>query len=383
MKTKGKSRGRFSSFLAVICIIIYLFALTQAVIRFYFSINEQRNISDQEFASIAGIAFSNGLQGFMDNRFIDAINNALATSSSIEAVIITGPEGEYGFEKQKGRAINWVNGSPRFINRVSFSKESYYKTLPIYDLRNTEIRAVAEIFDFKEISKILTETIYLILIGFTIAFFTMLISLLVGKKSDETVTISSPPITPAPQRFSAPQVSKQEKETIILAPPETETGPKGLYSTRSGIGWEEYTNDRLDSELHRCSSAEKDLTLLIIEFTEITNDSFYRQAAEETATFFSIRDLLFEYGNRGIVVILPGIDLYTGISKSEKFHQRIISKFDLCIGLSSRAGRLLNADRLMFEAAEALEKAKYDPKSPIVAFKTNAEKYRDFIRNQE
>jgi hypothetical protein len=185
---------------------------------------------------------------------------------------------------------------------------------------------------------------------------------------------------------------KQERETVIInaAPAMVEKGPKGLYSSRSNIGWEEYTDDRLDSELHRCSSTENDLTLIIMEFMDMTNDSMFKQAAQEAVSFFSSRDLLFEYGKYGITAILPGIDLETGISKSENFHHRMMGKFppvnnstsNLCIGLSSRSGRLLNAERLMFESAQALEKAKSDPTSSIIAFKSDPEKYRAFIRNQ-
>ena len=103
------------------------------------------------------------------------------------------------------------------------------------------------------------------------------------------------------------------------------------------------------------------------------------------------RDLLFEYGKLGILAILPGFDLDTGISKSEKFYQRIEKKFPvrkkahstLYIGLSSRSGRLVNADRLIMEAQEALQKAKHDQKSPIIAFKSDPEKYRAFIASQD
>jgi GGDEF domain-containing protein len=116
----------------------------------------------------------------------------------------------------------------------------------------------------------------------------------------------------------------------------------------------------------------------------------FKQAAEETSNFFSSRDLLFEFGEYGMAIILPGINLDTGISKSEKFHQRITEKFpagykqksSLVIGLSSRAGRLLNADRLMLEAKEALNKAKHDPSASIIAFKSDPEKYRAFISKQ-
>ena len=398
MNKQQKNNSGLSAFIAAICIIIYLFALTQAAVRFYLSIEEQKITAEQEFSRIAGLALSAGIQGFMDEQFIKTMNDALADSSSIEALIVTGPDGEYGFEKQKGRAITWVNNSPRFINRLSFSSESYYRPLPIHDLRNANIKAVAGAFNFVEISKILKETLFLILIGFTISFFTLLLFLLLSKSSEKTAPVYVQEDHYARDDHYAQEDhvvqnrQEPERETVIInaSPAIVEKGPKGLYSTRSNIGWEEYTNDRLDSELHRCSSTEHDLTLIIMEFTDMTNDGMFKQAAEEATAFFTSRDLLFEYGKYGISVILPGIDLETGISKSEKFLQRIIGKFppvnnsraNLCIGLTSRSGRLLNSERLMFECKQALEKAKHDPKSSIIAFKSDPEKYRAFIRNQ-
>jgi GGDEF domain-containing protein len=125
-----------------------------------------------------------------------------------------------------------------------------------------------------------------------------------------------------------------------------------------------------------------------MEFAYISDDVIYKQITHEAVSFFTSRDLLFEYGKYGISIILPGNGLDTAINKSEKFYQRIIEKFFIDddsmaavkIGLSSRSGRLLNADRLMLETREALKKAKNDLKVSIIAFKSDPEKYRDFIR---
>jgi hypothetical protein len=118
------------------------------------------------------------------------------------------------------------------------------------------------------------------------------------------------------------------------------------------------------------------------------DDPLYKIFAEETVNFFTLRDLIFEKGDQGIAVIAPYIDLEQGFAKSEEFRERILKKLpdssktrqELCVGLSSRSGRLIEAERLMFETAEALSKALADPLSPVVAFKSDPEKYRDFIR---
>jgi GGDEF domain-containing protein len=372
----GSSSG--GSFIAALCIIIYLFALVQGAVRVYLSIDERKLTAEQEFSNIADLALSAGIQGFMDARYVNTINNALSSSKSLEAVIITGPEGGNAFEKKSGYAIAWVNNSPRFKNKFYFLNENLYRPLAIPDVRNANIKAAANAFDYAEFTKIMKETLLIILIGFALAFFTFLLQLLIGKSSKSELVYA-----PVSDRGKSNSVNIKEFE------PSTSI-PKGLYSSRSGLGWEEYTKDRLNSELHRCSSTENDLTLILMEFTDIGEERVFRQAAEETVTFFTSRDLLFEYGERGITVILPGAGFEAAVDRAEKFYQRILKRFPksymaaygLCIGLSSRSGRLLNADRLMIEAVEALKKAKSDSKTSIIAFKSDPEKYRAFIASQ-
>ena len=387
-KSKKTETAVIGAVVAAVCIVIYLGALIQSAVRFYMSIEQRSITADQEFAAIVDLALVDGRRGFMDERFIETMNNALMASKSIEALIISGPDGEYAFEREKGYAVNWVNNSPRFINRLGFSNRNYNRPLAINNLRNVNIMAVARAFDYIELSGILKETLVIILIGFAVAFFTMLLQFLLGKQNETpapaTVNIHTPSREPVKETFSAIRnVNKNIEEK------KTESGARGFYSSRSNLCWEENTRDRLDSELHRCSSTEKDLTLMYMYFTDITNDDMYSQAAEETVSFLAARDMLFEYDRYGICAILPGIDLETGISKAQELYMRIMDRFpssdrysSLCIGISSRLGRLLNADRLMMEAEEALNRARKDKKSSIIAFKSDLDKYRAFIVSQ-
>ena len=379
MEIKNKKPGNPSlggSIIAAICIVIYLFALVQGAVRIYLSIDERKITAEQEFYNIANIAMDVGNQGFMSVGFVNSINNALTSTKSLEALIITGPDGGNAFEKKPGYAIAWVNNAPRFKNKFFFLNENLYKPLAISDLRNANIKGIANAFDYAEFIKIMKETLFLILIGFALSFFTLLIQSLVGKGS-KTESGFVP-------------IIKQEKNLRVIKDLDTSSGPKGLYSSRSGIGWEEYLNDRLDSELHRCSSSEKDLALLIMDFTDIGEEKVFRQAAEEAVTFFTSRDLLFEFGESGITVILPGTGFETAVAMSEKFYERITERFPksyseaygLCIGLSTRSGRLCNANRMILEAMEALKKAKGDSKTSIIAFKSDPDKYRTFIASQ-
>jgi hypothetical protein len=197
-----------------------------------------------------------------------------------------------------------------------------------------------------------------------------------GYSADDQIAMDSPP-----------ESSTQENDSIKTG---VKGSPNGLYSPRSNIGWEAYTHDRLASELHRCASSEQDLVVLRMECGDGVNcdAKLYRKIADEAVGLFNLQDLSFEYGSRGITVIIPNAGLEQGISKAETFHARLFhscydsfhSKNDFLTGISSRSGRLIEANRLLLEADKALEKAKFDVDSPIVAFKSDPEKYREYIK---
>jgi hypothetical protein len=156
------------------------------------------------------------------------------------------------------------------------------------------------------------------------------------------------------------------------------------------VGWESYTRERLESELHRSASTEQDMILIVMTFKEPEKLSAeqFRCLADEAVLCFEHRDLIFEYGERGLWVIHPNHSLEQGLVASEDFNNRILTKLprpapskaaDLRFGISSRSGRLINAERIMMEAREALKRAMEDSFSHIVAFKSDPEKYRQYI----
>jgi hypothetical protein len=424
-----------SAIIASVCIVVYLAALVFAALRIYAGIEQRRLVAEQEFFDLADLASSAGVLGFMDEAFIQTINDALAAGNTLEGVIISGPGGEYAFERERGAAVNWVNDSPRFKKRLDFSRQPLYLPLRIQGLRNVNIQAVAGAFDYGLLTDVLKRALIMILAALALAFFTLLLESLAGRPAAARRRQDSRPrdypfpdnAFAAGQSVSAEQVLKGSVKAEQAAPavlrPAEETAPprkaepaapgraepagnnaaplpeesaetpKGLYSPHGNIGWEAYTTDRLESELHRCASNEQDLVFIAIEFKNSgrPDKSFYNRLAEDTVNFFTLRDLIFEKGERGISVIFPNIDLDAGFAKSEEYHNRILKKYtdiltsktDLCMGLSSRSGRLIDAERLMFEAEEALERALVDPVSPIVAFKSDPEKYRAFIASHK
>jgi hypothetical protein len=365
---RAKSSGKNSVIgviIASICILVYLGALVSMIIRINTSMEEQRLVAEQEFFDLADLASSAGVLSFMDEAFVEIIQKALDGTKALEGIIITGPNGEYGFEKERGKALNYVNGSPRFRSRVDFSRPTLYLPLRIQGLRNVNIQAVASALNYEDLTAILKQALALVAAALALALIALVLDSLKKKQG-------------APS-FDKP---KPEKSADYAA--------GGSYSQRGRVVREENTEIRLTEELHRCATSGQDLTFIAIEYKPPVEESFYARFTADAARFFNSRDFVCERGEKGISVICPGFNLDTGFLNADEFHNRVMGKYpalfgtktDLCVGLSSRSGRPVNAERLMFEAEEALERAMMDPASHIVAFKSDPEKYRAFMESR-
>jgi hypothetical protein len=273
------------------------------------------------------------------------------------------------------------------------------------------IQAVAGALDYRALSGILKQTLLIVVAALALAFFTLLMESLLGKNGDKYAYApyraedrprdEYPPAPEPEKKAETPppenEAVKQEPLPPMVKKVETTTETKTAihrepYSPYGNICWEDTTEERLRQELHRCASSEQDLTFILLEIKRscFPGKSFYRILADETVRFFSVRDLVFEKGERGIAVICPGIDFDTAFDKCGEFHSRIVDKYpdvfklktDFCLGLSSCSGRLIEAKRLIFEANEALGRSLEDRVSHIVAFKSDPDKYRAFIRGK-
>jgi hypothetical protein len=469
-KTDGNA-PLITSIIAAICIILYIGALAYGALNIYNSITERHALGDREFDRIADLASAAGVLGFMDEPFIQTIQDAVDGSETILGVIITGSRGEFAFERERGTVITWVNNSPRFVTRFAVTNPPKHLPLRVEGQRNANIFAVSGYLDYHYCVDILKRTLLITLFALTLAFFTLLMDALLmknrvhapqdespamgGKNVEESgafpeddLTLAEPATeAPAPEIFEEeagdredllpddlpdmdtlpedeleeeleepeledeleePELEEEELEEPELEEPELEEdepelelgpdesaveGVPSLFSPRGNIGWETYTEDRLESELHRCASAEQDLALIVMAFSkpEKLSKEQFRRFSDETVLFFEHRDLIFEYREQGISVICPNYSLEQCFDQAEEFNSRMFSrlprtvgsKVDLRLGISSRAGRLIDAGRIMLEAAEALKRAAVDPVSHVVAFKSDPEKYRQYISEHQ
>jgi hypothetical protein len=380
-------RQKISSVIAIICIAVYVAALGFAAYKIITGINDRQRLAEREFAELVEISSTAGTLGFTSESFKGAIQDALFNSKTLQAVIVSSPLGIDAFEREPGRIITWIGGSPRFKTVLGFSKDPFFSALGLDGIRNATISAVSSYFDPQGFITILKYTLMAVLTVLMIACFTLILESLLTKSGDP-VNAGTEQQHPVPKNETAapPEVTPAP---AAEAPREEEKVPRGLYSPY-GIGWEDYIKDRLSSELHRCAIDRQDLVFIIMEFKnpEKINEQRFNQFTDGAVNYFTNRDLIFEKG-RGISVIIPHANLDQGLKKSEIFHHQILQslfpdfqKTDLCIGLSSRLERSIEADRLIFETEKALKKALGDPVSPVVAFKSDPVKYRAFIASR-
>ncbi len=166
--------------------------------------------------------------------------------------------------------------------------------------------------------------------------------------------------------------------------------PEGLFSPATGFCWEEYMMPRLDSELMRAASSDQDLALFTLSIPKFDWESDSGKAiCSIIQSTFKFRDMIFEYKDSGCTVISLGIDSRQALEKAENLHTDIIAELAkrceyhiVSIGIANRSLRLISGSRLANESEQALFHALEDKESPIVAFKINPEKYRNFIAEE-
>jgi hypothetical protein len=381
----GKNAGKIpivSTIIAAFCLIVYIAALSYAALMIFDSVSGRRTMADEEFDQITDLASAAGVLGFMDEPFIRTIQDAVDNSSTLLGVIISGPNGEYAFERERGTVIAWINNSPRFKPRFGTTYPPRHMPLRIEGQRNVNIHVVSGYINYEQCVKILKQTLLAVLAALTLAFFTLLIETVLLKNRISAAPLA-PPSPPLPQEDIPEDLFTGIEDSIKG---DTE---KNREEDSSGPDLDP-AEERLGDELRSSTLAGNDLVYMVIGIKNsgFEDDMLYQAITRTTLKFFSHRDLIFKKEGGLIAVICPDTGLDEGFAQSEDiyYHLRkgdvkgIPEDTDIRIGLSSRAERSIGAQRLMFEAEEALHRATEDPVSHIVAFKSDPEKYREFIQ---
>ena len=144
---------------------------------------------------------------------------------------------------------------------------------------------------------------------------------------------------------------------------------------------------RLDSELLRSASSDQDLSLFSIripgiDWTSECGKSISKIILEK----IKFNDLVFNYETDGLSAIIQNQNTDQALVTAESLHAELAkvlkdagSDLKIFIGISTRSLRLISGSRLANESIEALNRAIDDPDSPIIAFRVNPERYKDFL----
>lgn len=407
--------------------IFAFLVLILAIVWFFFSINiaSKRGIIDSErnFSWIVRETTSLAIsEGFMADSFVHGVEALCQKSRTISALILASPSGIVLAWPDNTNSITYdIHGRPVFNNLPLFVK-AFSSTLDIGDgaVGSVTLTAVMQSLEPDTIFIASRNSFLLVLAVFIATLIVLLNQSLLLKKPNSvraersTESIVENKETPINKTKSESEyidindIDVHEKESTqetkndsdINSEYETEKEipyaendsnteqiPEGLFSPSTGVGWEQYLPDRLEAELARAASSEQDLSLLIIRVSSLVHtDLVSKKIAQILLDIFRFRDMVFEYGSNGFAGMLLNVNLDQSMKIADKLYAEIVAILSdlehngkLTIGITTRTARLLPGIRMIEEAASAARKAEEEPHLPIVAFRANPEKYRNFV----
>jgi hypothetical protein len=354
--------------------------------------------------------------GFMTDSFIAKVEGLCRSSQLLSAFVITTPAGGVFAWPEGSPCIAYnANGTPSVTAASRFMKV-YSQSADIGDnaAGSVVLTAVVDVLAPEAIFNASRNTFMILL-----AVMLLTLVVLVADRSKNAAT-PKPVRRAEPQRADKASAVSNERQTdpvkhdetwgmvsdepnpmteppsaatTITAstePEEDTASPEGLFSPDTGIGWEPYLAERLDAELVRAASSEQDLALIIIRVSGLQHsDPIARRIAQTLLETFKFKDMVFEYASNGYAGILQNVNLDQAMKTADNLYTGIDAilmdtgyEGQITIGITTRTARLLPASRMIEEAVNAAQKAVEEPNLPIVAFRANPEKYRNFVAEQ-
>ncbi len=175
--------------------------------------------------------------------------------------------------------------------------------------------------------------------------------------------------------------AREESSELFAEEFEGDAEDSEVLSPITNLGLQSSLEQKLDeaivSELHA--------TLAITRINGLDRGNTISQKIISILRDSLAGDEIFEYKSDAYAVIMKGKNLQTAVEKFEKIYNKIAdflkdnnSVNEVSVGISSSSERNVKAERVILEADQALDYASQDPDSPIVAFRANPQKYREF-----
>jgi len=431
---------KLKAIVAVICLIIYVACAIFAAVSIYNAYKAQKWLAGQEFENLKDSISAAGVLGMLSETFKIDIREKVQQSKSIQAVIITGPKNFALAAEKHPDLIKWDMTYPRFNQGINFLRYIAPAPLNIKDFNNVSISALTTLIDFDDLLEILRRAFLPILIAVVLSFFMLISEILTPaaeagagpapaekKPGGKTSAGNAPPAEKALD-VSTDALAKDIEDAILddlegagpddagggddsdesndnndsngfddiiddTAGAADEEPEESFYEDDSFSDFGEEPNPEeeadfnyyLEPEIQKAEENEADLCLLSAAW-ENENESI-DILVDSALEIFREGTRVFEKTPPGVYIIVPGENIDDCFNVSKKFYRKAKSLLpsgadsNLFIGISSRAGRIVDAGRFLKETESAFEKARENPEQPIVAFKVDLEKYNALIQN--
>lgn len=172
----------------------------------------------------------------------------------------------------------------------------------------------------------------------------------------------------------------EEKDEDTVSEEEKQVSPVTQIQLQAGI--EQRLNDYIDN-------GKSDATLALLKINGLDRGNSISQNIISILKENCSPDNIFEYKADAYALIMPEENLQNSVDKFEELYNKISSYLknnnavnEVSVGISSVSKRAIRAERIILEASQALDYASKDPDSPIVAFRANPDKYKEFVENQ-
>lgn len=182
--------------------------------------------------------------------------------------------------------------------------------------------------------------------------------------NDDSALLETPPVQP-----------NNNPELAVL---------QDTYSTNTGVVKGNLLIDRLNAELVRASGNGEDLGLITMEcpITKLV-DNELKDIADIIVKTSRVRDYVFDYDDGIFFIIVPNVDVAGATDLSKNILKEVTKILSMgskvFFGVTSRAGRMIGAERLINECTQAVKKASTEDTSKIVSFHVDLDKYRDEV----
>ncbi len=342
--------------------------------------------------SLKGAFSEPEMSGLFDRALSGEPRLLVVAALSDEGIIrAKGVSKEYIVDAELGRSL----GRLEYKKPLGTSVKDMELVLKHKDVRlpgRTRLNALYISFSKKD-SGTLLEEILLILLGFFgLTLVMIVVTAVVTRRetealkrafaSDEPLDLPELPTEDAVRPVPIPsgrQADDEAPRSLEWSEEERESRKRERFSDTTGLVKTGFFKERLATEIERAVSFGEDLALFLIAVNGVEPTAWKMHLVPVLHRLFGDPDLAHEYGPATAAVIVPGMDIDIAIKTAKLLYkQAALHKMKSLIGITTRNGRSLTPPIFIEEAAQALAQATREAQSPIIAFRSDADKFNDY-----